>query len=319
MPPHHVRTFPKSVFGRSTGGFPHAVRDRPEWCYTMVLRTFLLSCLVFTTCGPHSGSPVSDGTDPAPTSDTVTSQSSSSSVPTSGTSTGEDPTTTLATTSSLADIGSPQECDIWEKDCPSGYKCMPYDTEEDGYWDGTRCVAESRNPDPVGAPCTATPGLADGVDSCAVGAVCWDIDTKGVGTCYAVCGGSLSSPVCPPGFYCETVDVYLFNSCQPSCDPLADECTDDFLCIPVATEWICVAGSGANGPFGSDCLVPNSCQSGLVCLEANSAVECSGDAGCCTPVCDLTNPVCPGVGQECQPWYGVPPPGFEDVGICKTP
>ena len=46
---------------------------------------------------------------------------------------------------------------------------------------------------------------------------------------------------------------------------------------------------------------------------------CDG-AGCCTPFCDLTAPVCPD-GLECLAFYeeGQAPQCFEDVGVCFPP
>ena len=55
--------------------------------------------------------------------------------------------------------------------------------------------------------------------------------------------------------------------------------------------------------------------------------DCEGAGGCCTEVCDITDPAgdqqCAGVagGQTCQSWYeeGHAPAGFEHVGACALP
>jgi hypothetical protein len=49
---------------------------------------------------------------------------------------------------------------------------------------------------------------------------------------------------------------------------------------------------------------------------------CEGATGCCSPLCDLTDPMPPCLpDQVCLPWYeaGMAPAGYENVGACALP
>jgi len=74
----------------------------------------------------------------------------------------------------------------------------------------------------------------------------------------------------------------------------------------------------------------NDCDPGLICVSevvVPPGLPCGGAGGCCTEVCDLTDPAgdmqCAGApeGQTCQAWYrdGAAPTGYEDVGMCTLP
>jgi hypothetical protein len=84
------------------------------------------------------------------------------------------------------------------------------------------------------------------------------------------------------------------------------------------------------GAYGDPCEFINVCDPGLICLDAATVPPgqpCEGAAGCCTEICDLSDPAgdmqCAGAaeGQTCQPWYeeDSAPIGFEDVGVCALP
>ena len=74
----------------------------------------------------------------------------------------------------------------------------------------------------------------------------------------------------------------------------------------------------------------NVCDPGLVCLISSTVPPgqaCEGAGGCCTEVCDITDPAgdlqCTGAagGQQCLRWYqeGMAPAGLENVGACAVP
>jgi len=62
--------------------------------------------------------------------------------------------------------------------------------------------------------------------------------------------------------------------------------------------------------------VGGDCGSGLFCAPAGMVTDCSGDAGCCTPYCDLESPSCS--AGSCQPVFepGAEPDGLEHLGAC---
>ena len=112
------------------------------------------------------------------------------------------------------------------------------------------------------------------------------------------------------------------NYCLRSCDPLADECPGDNLCVPFAGEFVCVDdASGDQGQLFDGCTRANTCDKGLFCGFAEKLNECDGGSeNCCVPYCDTTvepDP-CPGQGLQCIA-YGDVPPGREHVGTCGVP
>lgn len=60
-----------------------------------------------------------------------------------------------------------------------------------------------------------------------------------------------------------------------------------------------------------------------MCVNPDVRVDCSEDSGgCCTEVCDVTAPDCPGE-LECVAWHEDYPTGLprhlENVGACADP
>ena len=77
-------------------------------------------------------------------------------------------------------------------------------------------------------------------------------------------------------------------------------------------------------PYGTPCTYANSCNPGLLCINAEAVPEpaCSTATDCCSDICDTTLPnMCQGAGQECVPFYemGMAPPNYETVGVCAIP
>ncbi|MEX1366905.1 MAG: ribulose phosphate epimerase [Nannocystaceae bacterium] len=219
------------------------------------------------------------------------------------------------------------ECDIFAQDCPEGEKCMPW-ASSGGTWDATRCSPIADNPNQPGDPCTVEGGGASGIDDCDIGVMCWDVDPEtNMGTCEAMCTGDESNPICEdPDASCTIANDGAIVLCLPNCDPLLQDCPDGQACYPVAEDWVCGPdASGEMGAAGDSCEFINVCDQGNVCLDAAAWPDCQGSIGCCSPVCDLSQPdpdsQCPGAGQLCEAWYeeGNAPPGYEDVGVCALP
>jgi hypothetical protein len=272
------------------------------------------------------------------------SGSTSTGTPSGSTSTTEPAEATSVTTSTDTmsnvflvnpDLASDSECDIFTQNCGSGEKCMPRADDGGNAWNVWRCSALASDPMEIGEPCHAEGWAASGIDDCGVGAMCWDVDPKtNEGICAPLCEGSWADLYCSdPDRFCALGEYVLV--CLPVCNPLKDDCPAGHDCYLAAGsylgDWQCFPdASGDMGAYGDPCLGPNECDSGLVCLTAAALPPgdaCEGVPGCCTDVCDITNPAgdlqCSGVagGQICSQLYaeGTEPPGLEHVGICYLP
>ncbi|MCX4242328.1 ribulose phosphate epimerase [Paraliomyxa miuraensis] len=224
------------------------------------------------------------------------------------------------------------ECDIFAQDCPPGEKCMPW-SNDGGTWNATRCSPVAMNPGQPGDDCAVEGSAVSGIDDCDLGAQCWDVDPEtNMGTCVAMCTGDEANPICEdPDTTCSIANDGAIVLCLPVCDPLLQDCPMGNACYPVAEDWVCGPdASGEMGAYGDPCEFINVCDPGLVCLGAAAVPPgeaCEGAAGCCTEVCDVTDPTgdaqCSGQagGQTCQAWYDPMsvPPGYEDVGVCALP
>jgi hypothetical protein len=220
------------------------------------------------------------------------------------------------------------ECDVWAQDCPEGEKCAPWANDGGTAWNATKCVSIDSSPGQPGDPCVAEGGGLSGLDDCAGGAMCWDVDETGTGVCIGFCSGNEASPVCEdPDASCVIANDGVLILCLPSCDPLLSDCGDGSACYPTENSFVCVFdSSGENGAYGDPCEFTNACDPGLWCAPAQGVPGCT-TGSCCTPFCDQAEPdasaQCPGAagGQECVPWYeeGQEQPGFEDVGSCLIP
>ncbi|MCH9684851.1 MAG: ribulose phosphate epimerase [Deltaproteobacteria bacterium] len=221
------------------------------------------------------------------------------------------------------------ECDIFAQDCPDGEKCMPW-SNDGGAWNATRCSPIAENPGQPGDECAVEGSGTSGIDDCDVGVMCWDVDGEtNMGTCVAMCTGDAANPICEdPDTTCSIANDGAIVLCLPVCDPLLQDCPEGQACYPVAEDWVCGPdASGEMGTYGDPCEFINVCDPGLICLGAAATPNCQGAGGCCTEVCDISDPAgdaqCTGApqGQTCQVWYeeGAAPPGYEDVGACSLP
>ena len=218
------------------------------------------------------------------------------------------------------------QCDVLAQDCDEGMKCTPYDMDGDNAWDSTQCVMVMG--DGVhGEPCTAEGG-ASGIDDCAEGYMCWNVNEDGEGLCVGHCTGSPDMPSCDhiPGSKCIGGRSALWL-CIPGCDPILQDCWAGDTCIgdPTGDGFVCVLdASGGQAPEGATCEFVNVCNPGLFCATPSfyPGPDCQDSYGCCAPFCDLDDAqACEGlsvVDAECVPWFeqGQAPPGHDHVGGC---
>ena len=215
------------------------------------------------------------------------------------------------------------DCDLFTQNCPEGEKCAPY-SADGGNWNARKCVPVMGDGQP-GDPCMALVRGASGLDDCAKGAMCWEVDLEKLGHCVEVCSGSEEMPECKNDGLCAVSGNSVLAICLSPCDPLGQDCPGGDLCIFVGDSFMCVVdASGDEGQAFDPCEFANACDHGLVCLAPDSAAECDPNAtGCCLPFCDLSDPafVCPGVGQACVSLYeeGMAPETFKNVGTCAVP
>lgn len=309
--------------------------------------SFLLTAAAVAACGPSVELPQGDSTTNADGS-TGTPATSSAPGSTSGTNptTPPDPPQTstdpyVPTTGSSGgstsgdtddgcgflqdcgpDTGITIECDIFEQNCSEGEKCAPWANDGGSAWNATRCVPVARDAGLPGDPCTALGSSTSGIDDCALGSMCWNVDPETLGgQCIAQCGGSEANPTCDGAMEsCQMSSGGVLNLCIPECDPITQaDCADGEGCYPISDSFFCVPDASGDGgaPF-EECEFLNGCEPGTACAAPTASDACSPDAsGCCLPWCDLNLPDCPG-DMVCTPWFeeGQVPKGSEFVGLC---
>ena len=300
-----------------------------------LIYTLPLSALL--ACGPLAppletttaySSDTGDTTEPAPSPTTTTPEPATTTTTLDPTtldlSTGVPTTTAEHPFIIKPDGGTNVECDIFKQDCDPGQKCAAWAEGGGSAWNATKCVEITGDGAP-GEPCTAIGGGVSGIDDCALGAMCWDVDREGKGRCIALCSGSAEAPVCPPKSQCSISGEAILNLCLPTCDPLLQDCPDDQLCIPANNDFTCVLdGSGEMGAVNDPCDFANACDKGLYCFNvatASSACD-QGSQGCCQPFCKFPGSPCPNPDQECLQWFPPRqevPPGHENIGFCGIP
>lgn len=242
----------------------------------------------------------------------------------------DDGTTSGSSFIDEGDIGKgPFECDLFAQNCPPGEKCMPWAGDGGGAWNAVRCSPVADDPGQPGEECTVEGSGTSGVDSCDVGAMCWDVDPEtNVGVCQSMCIGNESNPVCEdPDTFCTVANDGVIFLCLPTCNPILQDCPDMVdACYPIGGLFTCAPDvSGEMGAYGDPCQYINVCDPGLFCVDPAMVPGCAGAEGCCSEVCDIEDEgfVCMGEagGQQCQAWFaeGEAPPGFENIGICAIP
>lgn len=317
-------------------------------------QTRILLCLcLFTGCGPAVGMDIADGTTteepsssgpPSSTTPSPTSQATSASPSTTsadtlppGTTTSPPDPSTGALTETGTDGGTETEetdggmflidpdhpvagfeCDAFEQDCPRGEKCMPWANDGGNAWNGLRCSPIDLDPDAVGEPCTVEGSAVSGIDSCELGAMCWDVGRDGIGECTPLCTGSINEPICPQESFCTIASEGVLTLCLPTCNPLeADACDEGDGCYPhFSGTFTCIPdASGSGGGVAEACEFINACDPGFLCAGPfEDFCEGPGDS-CCTPYCDLDDPQCP-ASLTCTPFFEDVVPGYENLGVC---
>ena len=279
--------------------------------------------------GSSSGDPVASTSEGTSAEDTTTAQPE----PTGTTETSSASTSTSGAEGSSGpgvdscaflcdDTPSWAECDLYLQDCPAGEKCAPYANDGGSSWNDWACVPVDPSPVAPGEPCTVEGSGLTGVDSCAVGSMCWDVDPEtNLGTCRAHCVGTEIAPAClDPEAYCTISGDGLMTLCLPSCNPLdPDTCSEGLGCYLFDDTFICIPdASGDVGGLLEPCEYANACDSGLQCVAGGEIASCDGP--CCAPNCDLQAPQCP-AGLTCVPYFDEAdaPPGYAQLGQCKDP
>jgi hypothetical protein len=219
--------------------------------------------------------------------------------------------------------GQSHECDIWAQDCGTGEKCNFWANDGGGAWNATKCVPIDPNPDGLGQECSVVDSGVSGIDSCVLGALCWNVDPEtNLGECVAYCTGSEANPTCPdPTTNCVGRDLML---CLPTCCPVEQTCDEGEACYPNVHTFHCMPDAGADsGALGDACEYVNVCDPGLFCASSEAVPGCAGSTGCCTRFCDVGADQCTLLhpAMECIPWYeeGQAPPGEEHIGGCMVP
>lgn len=214
------------------------------------------------------------------------------------------------------------ECDVFDQDCPTGEKCVPF-ASTGMYWDTFGCVPVLGEV-PPGGTCTWD-GIEEGTDDCDASSYCWDtqeIDGELIGRCSPMCTNTGDNPMCPPGSQCLISGGGGFALCATSCDPLLQDCLDGRACYWVAAGFSCRFPTGETGA-GEPCESPTGCAGGSLCTGAEELPSCAG-LYCCAPYCDVraADP-CPSLlpGSSCVDFFapGTAPPGLETVGYCGLP
>lgn len=207
---------------------------------------------------------------------------------------------------------------------------MPWAADGTDVWNSTRCSPIEDEPGQIGDECSVEGSGVSGIDSCDIGAMCWNVDPEtNMGTCIGMCVGDESNPICDD----TSTDCLIANDgvlalCLPSCDPLLDSCGPGRACIASVHTFVC-APSRDGAQSGEPCVLeqlPYDCAPGLACApSARVGPPCDeAEPGCCTSYCDLSqpDPAAPcGLGQVCEPWWGMEPApgGLESLGACVLP
>lgn len=285
------------------------------------------ACFLRPQDPPGSGASATDVTTGPQTTTSApdTTSATDDPVPTSGGSSDDPPGSFIMT----PDGGhGHKECDPWTENCPEGQKCVPFSGDGDNTWESVKCVDVVPDPDGPGEPCTAFGSGVSGEDSCDKHAVCWDIDFPTLtGTCVAMCIGSPDAPACadPDTLGCLVSSEGVLILCLPQCDPLVQDCDPGEMCAAYDDRgFACTTDLSVEGQAFAPCQAPWHCDPGLHCAEPALAIECDPRAyGCCLPFCDTDAPAaCPGVDQQCVPWYADPAEAATfnaDLGLCRLP
>ncbi|MCB9755993.1 MAG: hypothetical protein H6713_39230 [Myxococcales bacterium] len=289
-----------------------------------------------------SDSGTSAGATSASTTSAATTNVSSTSDASVSTSASSDSATSASESDTASTTGAiePGECDATLEGCNEGYKCNVFATEQNQNILGNLgCFPLDPDGKQIDEPCDAGDEPNDGIDDCVEGAVCWNVNEEGQGTCWSLCPLMGNDYEC---FYegagnCAVCQECAVGLCVPACNPLLDECAEGTICVPDSQSFGCVLdASDGQAPAGTPCEFVNVCNSGTVCIDPSlyPAPACEGQSGCCAPHCDWSEfdadldgvadmgdpaSACELPGTECVAWYEDPqqaPPEVAGVGVC---
>ncbi|MBC8071203.1 MAG: hypothetical protein IAG13_22950, partial [Deltaproteobacteria bacterium] len=161
------------------------------------------------------------------------------------------------------------------------------------------------------APCHVEGSGVSGIDNCALGSVCFEVDPKtNDGVCRALCV-SPSEP-CGGDQSCVAYVPGILELCVQGCDPLAPDCAAG-TCAPAADGFTCVPG-GAQA-LGDPCTQPSDCAGGSLCVSGDLLPACDA-VGCCAAACNVEAPdVCDAL-LSCEAWDSNASPPWDHVGVC---
>lgn len=185
--------------------------------------------------------------------------------------------------------------------CGDDYKCMPI-LSDSGGWESFGCVPLIDNPGDVGDVCDDGCAPGPGVsDDCDVGLGCFG------GHCVQICTGD-----CDVGQGCVVQGADVAGLCAEVCDPLLQDCPEFFGCYAHGRDTYCEAEGVIDD--GDACAFANDCLPGLMCVEGVAVPGCMAE-NCCTPFCELSDPLCGG-GRVCLEYSDNPTPSNADLGVC---
>ena len=205
------------------------------------------------------------------------------------------------------DLGELHQCDTFAQDCPAGYKCNAY-ASMGGTWDAAKCFPVVEDPDEVGEPCSVEGNGASGIDTCEVGAMCWNVNLEtNEGECIAYCTGDASNPLCDdPDTRCG--GLRSFPQCIEQCCPIEQDCEKPgYGCYWGSHSFHCMPNAAPESMYADACEFLNVCPPGTFCANPEHALDCpAGASGCCQPFCRLgSNDCAPNTTSAlaCMPWF----------------
>lgn len=230
----------------------------------------------------------------------------------------------------VLDMGQGTSCSTWTQDCPQGMKCTVYSSMGLKMWDATSCRPVHEPSSLPGESCEVFDNPWSGLDTCALGAVCWAASevTLDSGVCVAFCEGSIEQPVCSsPHTDCRgSAEAYV---CLPGCSPFLQDCEVGYVCDVDPEDpggFACLPDeSGALGGLFDACEGPGTCDPFLTCRPPFDALQCApNDPGCCLPFCStVSGSPCVDEDLVCAPLYKSPeveaPPTLWTLGTCISP
>ncbi len=121
---------------------------------------------------------------------------------------------------------------------------------------------------------------------------------------------------------CPDLNDAVLILCLPVCNPAVPDCPEGQGCYPLGDQFLCLPAPTVDpGSAGESCEDIAVCDPGLACVEPQLVPDCTS-AACCSPYCNVTDPMPPCLpGQQCTAWYGpgMAPEGLEDLGVCALP